>query len=120
MRRSVVAAAGLLLAGCYTVSYQTKLPGGGGYQDQRGDYFLWGLVGEQVVQLKQLCPGGVSRWRSQQTFVDGLLYFVTLGIYAPRHVTVECTGGSSHAVRLDAAGERALASLAAPAEGGTP
>ncbi len=116
MTRAMAAAALLLLSGCYTVSYQTKVPGSGVYKEQRGDYFLWGLVGQQHVFLKQLCPDGVSRWRSQQTFVDGLLGVVTLGIYIPRHVTVECAGAATHSLRLDDDLARALAENRAPGE----
>ncbi len=115
MTRAIAGAALLLLSGCFTVSYQTRLPGGGVYKEQRGDYFLWGLVGQQNVFLTQLCPDGVSRWRSQQTFVDGLLGFVTLGIYIPRHVVVECAGAATHALRLDADdAARALTAVAPP------
>ncbi|HTT70918.1 MAG TPA: Bor family protein [Anaeromyxobacteraceae bacterium] len=98
----------LCLSGCYTVSYQTALHGGGASKEDRGDFFLWGLVGEKTVRLKDLCPEGVSSWKSQATFVDGLLSIVTLGIYEPRHVLVECAGGTS--VELPADDER-LSSL---------
>ncbi len=93
----------LALSSCYTVSYQTQKPGSGTYREERGDFFLWGLVGEKTVDLKALCPDGPSRWRSQTTFVDALLGIVTLGIYIPRHVTVECASGTAWDVELDAA-----------------
>jgi len=89
------------------VSYKTNLPRGGALHDEKGHYFLWGLVGEKSVNLTQLCPQGVARWKNQQTFVDGLLGFITLGIYIPRTITVECTGGTAYDLRVD--GDRVTA-----------
>jgi hypothetical protein len=94
IRHLACAVAMLLLAGCYTVSYRTNLTGNEQFKEERGDFFLWGLVGDKTVDLKALCPQGASRWKSQQTFVDGLLGLITIGIYIPRHVTVECSGGA--------------------------
>jgi hypothetical protein len=107
----------LLLSGCFTVSYQTKLAPGGEYKEDRGDFFLWGLVGDKEINLKSLCPAGVSRWKSQQTFVDGLLGIVTLGIYTPRHITVECTGGKAYDLETDGSGQRVAAVHSIPTAG---
>ena len=105
------------VTGCYNVSYQTRAAGSGQYKEDRGDFFLWGLVGDKTVDLKALCPQGVSRWKSQQTFVDGLLGVITLGIYIPRHVTVECAGGAAYRLDQDAAG-RILAATPLPPHAG--
>lgn len=105
MRGLAAVAAALCLTGCYTVRYQSKLQGGGAEQEQRGDFFLWGLVGTETVQLKQLCPQGASSWKSQTTFVDALLTFITIGIYSPRHVFVQCAGGTSWLLEPGPGGE---------------
>jgi hypothetical protein len=81
----------VLATGCYTVRFQSTLPPGGAKFEEKGHFFLWGLVGEKEVDLKKLCPAGPSRWQNQQTFVDGLIGTVTLGIYIPRTIDVECT-----------------------------
>jgi hypothetical protein len=111
MRRRIVAAAAALVAlgGCYTISYQTKAAGSGEYKQDRGDFFFWGLLGDKTVDLTAACPQGVSRWKSEQTFVDTLLAVVTLGIYIPRHVTVECAGGKAYLIETDEAGVRLVA-----------
>jgi hypothetical protein len=106
-----------LLGGCYNVSYSTSLAGSGTYREDRGDFFLWGLVGEKTIDMKALCPQGVSRWKSEQTFVDGLLGVLTLGIYTPRHVTVECAGGKAWNIALDRRGTR-VSAVEAPAHAG--
>jgi len=104
MRRRLVGAslaAVLLLSGCYTISYKGDRPGLGSEQSEWDNYFLWGLVGEAKVDLRQVCPRGVSSWKSQQTFVQGLIGIVTLGIYVPRSVIVECGSGTAMELRLD-------------------
>ena len=122
MTKRLVAAVMLLaLAGCYTISYQTPAPGSGQYKEDRGDFFFWGLTGEKTVDLQAMCPQGVSRWKSEQTFVDGLIALVTLGIYVRRHVTVECAGGTAFRVETTWSGQPvAAAPLASTESGGTP
>ena len=61
------------------------------------------------MQLDELCPGGPARWKSQAKFLDGFLGIITLGIYAPRHVKVECASGQAYEVELDSSGERIAA-----------
>ena len=108
--------------GCYTVRFQSTMPPGGARYEEKGHFFLWGLVGEKEVDLKKLCPAGPSRWQNQQTFVDGLVGFVTLGIYIPRTVTVECTAAKAEVGGVDPAllAQIAPEPAAAPARGGQP
>jgi hypothetical protein len=42
------------------------------------------------VDLDAACPSGAHGWRSKTSFVNGLLAAVTLGIYVPATVEVEC------------------------------
>jgi hypothetical protein len=88
-------AAAFLATGCYTVRFQTDLAPGGAKFEEKGSFFLWGLIGEKEVNLKKMCPAGPARWQNQQTFVDGLIGAVTLGIYIPRTINVECTGAKA-------------------------
>lgn len=80
-------------AGCYSV---TARPDGGfkvatkPTYEQRQDFYLWGLVGENHIDTKQVCPGGAAQIQSQVTFVDGLLNLVTLGIYSPQSARIWC------------------------------
>lgn len=118
MRRILsTALAVTLLGGCYTVSYNTRLAGSETYRQDRGDFFFWGLVGEKTIDMKAMCPEGVSRWKSEQTFVDTLLAVVTLGIYIPRHVTVECAGGKAWNITVDRDGTR-VSAVESPAHAG--
>jgi hypothetical protein len=86
------------MSGCYTVRYTTNQQPEGAHHEEGAPFFLWGLVGEKVVSLDTLCPQGVARWYNQMTFVDGLLSFITIGIYAPRTIVVDCAGGKAYRV----------------------
>ena len=99
--KKIVAVSAILFffSGCFTTSYETGRFGGGQEVRKDADFFLWGLVGDYNFILSELCPNGVSQFRNQATFVDGLLTVLTLGIYAPRTVVLECAPGTSS--RLD-------------------
>jgi hypothetical protein len=47
-------------------------------------------VGEPVVDLDAACPQGVASWRSDAKVGDWLLDVLTIGIYNPRTVTIQC------------------------------
>ena len=84
----------IVLSGCSAVTIQpqkiAKLTSEPTYQDSR-PFFMWGLVGEQRVDVKKVCGDQtVVQMQSQQTFTDGALGLVTLGIYAPHTIKVWC------------------------------
>jgi hypothetical protein len=92
----LLAIAALSASGCYTVRYYTDAQPGGSHHEEGADFFLWGLVGSKEVSLDAICPQGVSRWHNQATFLNGFLSFITLGIYVPRTIVVECSGGKAY------------------------
>ncbi|MFW2404951.1 MAG: Bor family protein [Gammaproteobacteria bacterium] len=83
-----------LLAGCSTVTIKPRtdvavsdVPS----YEQTRDFFLWGLVGEERVNVSEVCEGKpAAQMQSQQTFVNGFLGLITLGIYSPHSVKVWC------------------------------
>lgn len=94
MRALLTCSALLMLSACSSVTIQpqqvAKLSAKPSYQDSR-PFFMWGLVGEQRVDVKQVCGDQtVVQMQSQQTFTDGALGLVTLGIYAPHTIKVWC------------------------------
>ena len=90
-RRALAAAACLSLAACHTLRYDTGRPASPRHVVQTVHFTFWGLGGQPArVDLDAACPEGVARWRSESTAGDWLLAVVTLGIYSPRTVTVEC------------------------------
>ena len=84
----------LALGGCSTVTVTTadeqKLTTKPTYQERK-NFFFWGLVNDHSVDAVAACEGEQPRqMQSQQTFTDGLLGVVTLGIYAPRSARIWC------------------------------
>jgi hypothetical protein len=84
-----VLALAVSLAGCHHVAFRTRLPRGDEVREKTVDYWLFGIVGQHEVDLDAMCPSGVAGWRAESVaWVD----ILTLGIYSPRRVVVECAG----------------------------
>lgn len=84
----------VLLSACSSVTIQpearAKISSEPSYHQSR-HFFFWGLVGEERVNVKQVCGRDkVVQMQSQQTLADGALAFVTLGIYSPHSIKVWC------------------------------
>lgn len=93
----LVGALMLALSACSTVTVnpdgRAKVVSEPSYQDSKA-FFLWGLVGEHHVDVLRICNGKEPvQMQSQQTFTDGLLGVVTLGIYSPHSTKVWCNRG---------------------------
>lgn len=87
----------LAVSACSTVTInpdgRAKLAGEPTYQDSKS-FFLWGLVGEHHVDVQRICNGKEPvQMQSQATFGDGLLKWITLGVYAPHTTKVWCSRG---------------------------
>lgn len=83
-----------VLSACSTVTINpentAKLAVEPTYQDSK-PFYLWGLIGEHRVDTATICNGEEPKqMQSQQTFTDGLLGVVTLGIYLPHTAKVWC------------------------------
>lgn len=91
MRRVAAAAALLALTGCYNVHYRSSRPASDRTFDRSMNFFLWGLVGDPEINIAEVCgPSGYATLKTTDTFVDGLLATLTLGIYVPRTLVVTC------------------------------
>lgn len=96
MRRLVLASlAALALAGCHVVKYDTGRPASPRVVTIPVSYFFWGLVGRPVVDLDAACPEGAARWQNKATFGDAFLDVITVGIWSPRTVLIECAEGKA-------------------------
>lgn len=89
-RTALVAVALLAASACQTVSYQTLRAPSGEERESHAPFFLWGIAGHHEVDLDGFCSYGPASWKDQETFLDGFLASVTLGIYTPRTVTIQC------------------------------
>ena len=97
MRRTLHVAFLALATGCFHVNYVTNRPPAAApaYDAWHTDV-VWGLVEvSDPVDVATVCPNGYARIESQLTFVQGLLQYITIGIYNPQSVTITCA--SAHA-----------------------
>lgn len=78
------------LAGCHTVQYQTGRPASVRKVEQTYHFFFWGLKGKPVVDLDAACPEGAAQWTNKSTVGDWFASVLTLGVWSPRTVIIEC------------------------------
>jgi hypothetical protein len=88
--RVAAALLALGLAGCQTTRYQTGRPPAPTQVQQEIRFYFWGLAGDPVVDLDAACPQGVGAWRSDARGGDWFMSLLTIGIYNPRTVTIQC------------------------------
>jgi hypothetical protein len=79
----------LAASACHRVRYETRLPRGDQVQEKILDYWAFGIIGSHEVDLEALCPKGIHAWRTESV---AWLDVLTLGIYTPRRLVVECAG----------------------------
>ena len=84
----------IFMAGCSSVTISPngmgKLSSEPTYQESKS-YYFFGLAGEHHIDVVSICNGEEPlQMQSQQTFLDGLLGAVTLGIYSPHTAKVWC------------------------------
>ena len=89
----------MMSVGCATVTLTEqgtrKISSSPTYQ-KRQQFFFWGLAGEHSIDVKEVCGGrDAKQMQTQNTFVDGLLRVITLGIYAPRTAKIWCAPGAN-------------------------
>jgi hypothetical protein len=92
----VLAAASLLVVstGCYHAVVETGLePAATAYHEKWEASWFIGLVPARV-EATNLCGGPWARVETQQSFLNGLVSFLTLGIYSPHEVKVVCAAQS--------------------------
>ena len=95
-------------AGCYKATF-IRDPSAvkGVEQDRWLDFWFWGLMNEQDVNVREFCPdGSVAQVVTGGNFGTGIVSFLTLGIYAPRKVYVTCAAdGRAMQLELDDQGK---------------
>ena len=91
--RTPLALAALVLAtsACFHQSIQSGLPPAGTVQETAFvSTWLWGIVPAKPIDTRLTCPSGVAKVETEQSFVNGLVGVVTLGIYTPQRLLVTC------------------------------
>ena len=93
-KHALVLGLAITASACSTVTIHPKSAGTLSSQpsyEESKSFYLGGLVGEQRVNVSEICGDKeVTQMQSQQTFINGFLGLITLGIYAPHTVKVWC------------------------------
>lgn len=80
---------------CYHQVVQTgRTPGTTVIDKPFAPAFLWGLVPPAPMDVSAQCRTGIATVVTEQSLVNGLVHFVTLGLFSPRHITITCAAGS--------------------------
>ncbi|WP_271270811.1 Bor family protein [Aliamphritea hakodatensis] len=94
MKKTLLAVtAATFISGCSTQTFNIN-----GTTDHPADneasqtFFINGIGQEKTTDAAQLCGGAdkVIKVETQETFVNGFLGLITLGIYTPRDARVYC------------------------------
>ena len=108
LARVALLAAVLGGAGCYKATF-IRDPNAvkGTEHEEWVSYWLWGLVNEHDLNVRQFCSDGrVAQVVTGGDFLSGLVELVTLGIYAPRKLWVTCaTDGRALQLEFDEHGK---------------
>jgi hypothetical protein len=93
----------LLTTACYHQVVQTgATPGPQVIEHPWTATYLFGLVPAAEISTVAQCPNGVAVVETQQTFLNGLVGALTLGIYTPQTVRITCAAGDDAASAPDA------------------
>lgn len=82
----------LFVSGCAQQTFTIASNQGEKAQETSQAFFVSGIGQEKKINADEVCGGAdkVVKVEVQQTFVNGLLSFVTFGIYTPREARVYC------------------------------
>ena len=95
-RSYLLVAIGLVLSGCYHATIETGAkPSTVTVRHAWASGWIYGLVPPKTVETASKCTTGVSRVETQQSFVNGLVGILTLGIYTPMEIGVTCAEGAA-------------------------
>ena len=95
MKKMLLATAlALLITGmCSTDVYCSKQTSGSSTKNHHPSFLRFWNWAKKTVDAAKICGGAenVVKAETQQTFVNGLLGFITLGIYTPLEARVYCS-----------------------------
>jgi hypothetical protein len=83
-------------AGCYKATFHRDPQLVSGEQHEEWtNFYLFGLVGEEVIDVKRYCPiDKLAMVRTGANLGTGVVSFITLGIYTPHKIYVTCAAPS--------------------------
>jgi Bor protein len=76
---------------CYHATIDTGLtPSNVTVEKHWANGWIYGLVPPATIETAQKCPSGVARVETQLSFLNQLVSFLTIGIYTPMNVKIQC------------------------------
>ena len=92
MKKMLLAALALLITGCAQQTFTVQNKPAVAPKAICHHFFVSG-IGQKAVDAAKICGGAenVVKTETQQTFINGLLGFITLGIYTPLEARVYCS-----------------------------
>lgn len=91
---ALVVASALGLSGCIEGAVREPQAARAPTYSEWTSTYLWGLVGSSEVDVRNYCATGAARVKAGGEILSTALGIVSLGIYLPRVVTVECSTGT--------------------------
>jgi len=95
-------AAGLVASGCYTTTVSSGKPAAEAPLEADQHWHLGFLGGTEEASgpydLDKICPNGWSEIRTETSFANGLVEFMSMHIYSPQTVDVKCAAPESRGV----------------------
>ena len=105
----------IAISGCYTATIETGLhPSTIVKENNWASCWIYGLVPPKTVETVAKCPHGVAKVKTELSFPNQLVGFLTLGVYTPMTIQVTCAEASetslvdpkdAFAISMDASSE---------------
>ncbi len=92
----------LALTGCFKHTYTVGkgAPHGKVVYQHWHHHWLFGIIGDENINVEDLCPSGNATIYEETSFLNGLIDVLIGIIYSPTTVTVLCDDGSSATIEL--------------------
>lgn len=100
----IVAAALVLVGGLGCMSHTFEYPDRseqGPVMEESQTFFVGGLFGGDTLDAAEMCGGPVQSVETVNTIGNGCVGCLTLNIYTPNTVRVQCASGEAHDFYLD-------------------
>lgn len=89
----------LWFAGCYRAVVDTgRAPTATVVEQPWKSTFVFGLIPASEIDTAAECPGGIARVETHQSFLNGLVFVLSAGLYTPQHVRITCAAPTAGAL----------------------
>jgi len=98
----LVAFLSVTTVGCFKHTYNVGAGGEGGKEvySEWHAHWLFGIIGDENVNVKKYCPSGNATIKNKITFVNGLIGAIIGLVYYPTTVTIQCKKGGRATIEL--------------------